>query len=285
MKIIHLSDTHVGHGDNAARLKYVIEDIHSLVGDSHDYMVVHTGDLLDRGVASESLAALDLLNALSRPNSSSNVLPVLLCPGNHDYGSSTHIDRERADRFRSTFSDYIFGGRPRQFPVLTTLRNCSFIGLDSSQAELGFWTQWFAEGQVGEEQMQRLAEILDKPEVQNSYKVVYLHHHPFIGSYALRPDKRARNHWLKLLYWYGRRFMRLKDAYSLMQCVRDRIDLLLFGHRHYGLDHRFEATRYGLALALDASSTTCTGMDIDLMRYRIIDTTTGQVHCRFVTIP
>jgi len=68
-----------------------------------------------------------------------------------------------------------------------------------------------------------------------------------------------------------RPFLRLKDAYSLCQVVRDRAKVLLFGHMHFGLDCSGDGRRYGIKLALDGSSTTCTDNETDRMRYRVID--------------
>ena len=54
----------------------------------------------------------------------------------------------------------------------------------------------------------------------------------------------ADKHYLAhLLGWNTRRLRRLKDAYTLMQCMRDRVDVLLFGHQHYGLDYSNEGRR------------------------------------------
>ena len=79
-----------------------------------------------------------------------------------------------------------------------------------------------------------------------------------------------------------RRFRRLKDAYSLMQCIRDRVDILLFGHQHLGLDYSAEGQRYGIPLVLDGSSSTAYQMDTDRMRYRVIDVDSGKVQTQMV---
>jgi 3',5'-cyclic AMP phosphodiesterase CpdA len=283
MKIIHISDTHVGKADNAAKFDCVVQDIRSLLDDADDYLVVHTGDLLDHEAPAATPSGLGILDALSGRATSARALPVLLCPGNHDYGNARHIGRDHAERFCAAYASYIFGDQPRRFPVVQVFGNCAFIGLDSSQAELSWWTGAFAEGRLGREQIQGLAEILDKAEIKNCYKVVYLHHHPFANSRLVRPRIGDERYFKKLFNWCFRRFIRLKDADALLHCIRDRVDLLLFGHKHYGMDHSDEAARYGIPLALDASSTTRDGMDGEPMRYRIVDTGTGRVDCRLVT--
>jgi hypothetical protein len=115
--------------------------------------------------------------------------------------------------------------------------------------------------------------------------VLYFHHHPFLEAFAVRADVGDRAYLAHVFGWNTRRFRRLKDAYSLMQCIRDRVDILLFGHQHYGLNYSAEARRYGIGMALDASSSTCTQMDTNRMRYRVIDTQTGTYTTRFVALP
>ena len=53
--------------------------------------------------------------------------------------------------------------------------------------------------------------------------------------------------------------------------LRDRAQVLLFGHMHFGLDCGGEGRKYGIKLAMDGGSTTCTDDDTDRMRYRVID--------------
>jgi len=283
MKIIHISDTHIGSGNAAQRFERIIADIHACACRGGPYVVVHTGDLIDREGLSEKSAGLAMLQRLA--DGSGQPLPVLLAPGNHDYGWSWHIDKSRAADFRATFARYVFGDAPAQFPTVRTVGDCVFIGLDSSAAEFGVLKGFFAEGELGTEQLGRLNAVLDDPALQALTKVVYMHHHPFIDSYSVRPDWGDRHFIAKAYQWYGRSRLRLKDANSLMQILRDRIDLLLFGHKHYGLDHRFEAQRYNIGMAFDASSSTGEGMDSDRMRYRIIDTATGKIEVRAVAKP
>jgi hypothetical protein len=127
--------------------------------------------------------------------------------------------------------------------------------------------------------------MLDRPDVRQRKVVLYLHHHPFFDAFAVRADVGDHGYLSHVFGWNTRRFRRLKDAYTLMQCIRDRVDVLLFGHQHYGLDYSAEGQRYGVRMALDASSSTCTQMDTDRMRYRIIDPATLSFETRFVDLP
>jgi 3',5'-cyclic AMP phosphodiesterase CpdA len=210
---------------------------------------------------------------------------VLLTPGNHDYGNAMQVDPTVAKQFRDKFSSTIFGTQPSHFPVLHLIEDCAFIGLDSNQGEMGWLTRWFAEGNCGNQQIESLSNLLDASEVKNKFKVLYLHHHPFFDAYTVAPDVDDGHYLSHLLNWNTRRFRRLKDAYSLLQCIRDRVDAILFGHQHYGLNYSAESQRYGIPIALDGSSSTCTEMDTDRMRYRIIDTTTRAITTRVLKPP
>ncbi|MET3105209.1 3',5'-cyclic AMP phosphodiesterase CpdA [Oxalobacteraceae bacterium GrIS 2.11] len=279
MKIIHLSDTHAGRDNNEARLNKLVQDILSL-GDPDEFIVIHTGDLIDQGNEQQRDAGLRILAQLKDKN-----WRVLLCPGNHDYGNAMQVDPRLAQQFRDKFSSYIFGSEPLHFPVLHLLGDCALIGLDSNQGEMGWLTRWFAEGNLGAAQIAALGAMLDRADVRDKYVVLYLHHHPFFDSYVVAPDVGDGHYFSHLLGWNTRRFRRLKDAYSLLQTIRDRADMLLFGHQHYGYDYSAEGRRYGIPIALDGSSSTCTEMDTDRMRYRIIDTNTGHITTRLVTLP
>jgi 3',5'-cyclic AMP phosphodiesterase CpdA len=276
MKVIHLSDTHVGYRDNDQRLHRVLQDI-ATHNDPNDTVIVHTGDLNDSGDPELMRQGRALLDALGQKG-----WRILLAPGNHDCGDAMHVDPEMAGRFFDHFKPYVFGASPAQFPVLTLTEDCAFIGLDTNQAEMSFWERWFAEGFLGQTQIDALDAMLDLPSLNGKKIVLYMHHHPFFDAFAVRPELGDVGYWGHFVYWNTRRFRRLKDAYSLMQCIRDRVDILLFGHQHFGYDYSSEGQRYGIPVALDASSSTCTQMDTQRMRYRIIDTTTSSLKTRFV---
>jgi 3',5'-cyclic AMP phosphodiesterase CpdA len=279
MKIIHLSDTHVGRDNNAQRLQAVLDDIATL-GDPAQHLIVHTGDLNDSGDPATMQQGRALLDGMATRG-----WQVLLAPGNHDYGDALHTDPQCAGQFQAQFGSYLFARQPARFPVLTLTEDCALIGLDSNAAGLSWWERWAAEGHLGAQQIAEVHALLDAPQLRRRKVVVYLHHHPFIDAFTVRADV-ADQAWLShLLGWNTRRFRRLEDAYSLMQCLRDRVDVLLFGHQHFGLDYSAEGQRYGVRLALDASSSTCTQMDTDRMRYRIIDTATLGFATRLVPLP
>jgi 3',5'-cyclic AMP phosphodiesterase CpdA len=279
MKLFHLSDTHIGRGDNFRRMQRLLDAI-AAEGNPAQDLIIHTGDLIDRCQLADMQQGRALLDALVAKG-----WRVLLCPGNHDYGDSMHVDPQCAAQFQAQFGAYLFGNSPAQFPALTLTEGYALIGLDSNAAELRWWERWAAEGQLGQPQIKALNTLLDRPELRARKVVVYLHHHPFFDAFAVRADLGDRNYLAHLLGWNTRRFRRLKDAYSLLQVLRDRADMLLFGHQHFGLDYSAEGQRYGIPLALDGSSSTATQMDTDRMRYRVVDLVSLRYQTRTIALP
>jgi predicted phosphodiesterase len=267
MKLIHISDTHVGRGENVQRFGMVVDDLLSNPPDvPENCLVVHTGDVIDSATEVHRLAGKTLLKRLGER------YRILLCPGNHDYGDAMAVNEEAAQKFREVFSNYIFQDKPPTFPVLHEVGGeYAFIGLDSNAAELSFFERWFAEGHLGTAQLAELDEILSRPELHGKKIIVYLHHHPFSFGYSVSPDVGDQHFLFHLFAWLTRPFRRLKDAYSFCQIVRDRAHMLLFGHMHFGLDCSGDGKRYGIPVAFDGGSSTCTENDSDRVRYRIID--------------
>ena len=93
MKIIHLSDTHLGRDNNLQRLQALLDDIAKL-GDPAEHLIVHTGDLNDTGSLNNMRQGRALLD-----NMAAKGWRVLLAPGNHDYGDALHTDPHCAAQF------------------------------------------------------------------------------------------------------------------------------------------------------------------------------------------
>jgi 3',5'-cyclic AMP phosphodiesterase CpdA len=268
VKLIHLSDTHVGRRDNLARLGRIIDDLCANPPDAPERCcVVHTGDLIDKASTANRQAAMTALDRLREQG-----FRVFLCPGNHDYGNAAGIEKDAARDFIACFRDYIFGQQVAEFPVAHLLDDHhALILLDSNEAELGWWTGLFAEGHLGSAQLKRLNDMLDRPEICARQVVLGLHHHPFSYAYDVTPDVGDGHLAHHLLVGLTRPFRRLMDAYSLCEIIRGRVQVLLFGHRHFGLNCSSNSRCYDIPLALDGSSSTCTDDNSDRLRYRIVD--------------
>ena len=280
MKLVHLSDTHLGRAGLMERFQRVIDDLCANPDTAADQCsVLHTGDLIDSATEAHMAlgrAALDQLHQRG--------YRVILCPGNHDYGNAAGIDSAAATRFRARFSDVLFAGQAAQFPVLHILNDHQvLVVLDSNEGELSGWHRWFAEGCIGPGQLQRLNTLLDRPETRQHQVLLALHHHPFRYGSRVAPDV-GDGHLLHHLFVDATRgFRRLKDAYSLCETVRARVQVLLFGHRHFGLNCSSDASAYDIPLALDGGSSTNADNDADRLRYRIVDLQTLRSEVR--TLP
>lgn len=279
MQIIHLSDTHIGTLNMAARMDLLVDDILSF-GNPATTTIVHTGDLIDAGTPKQIEQGRAVLQRLADSGRR-----VLLAPGNHDYGNKWKTDPVITSNYKNALGDFLFNGAKPEFPVLTLTDEVAFIGLDSNEGQQTWLRSWFAEGSLGAIQIKKLNDILDLPEVQKRTVVVYLHHQPFIDAFSVQPDIEDIDFIAHIINWNSNHFLRLEDAFSLVATIRDRIDIMLFGHRHLMLDHQPEAIKYGFKMALDGSSSTAVKTATDRMRYRVIDTQTGGYEVRFVKFP
>jgi 3',5'-cyclic AMP phosphodiesterase CpdA len=231
MKILHLSDLHIGGRDDlfedvnsddwtcTKRCEVIFDNIIANCTPPSDYIIVITGDVTDGGslLSSEGIQqqyeeAARLIGHLR--SSGFVVLPV---PGNHDYGCmGTHPKR----KYGKLFCEMLLFNNQRTFPILGSadasglINDVAFIGLNSMEAAFSKDYYFGAQGQIGDKQLKRLSKMLDSEKVKNaSARVVYLHHHPF--------DQR--------------RNMELHDAESFKEALSGKnVDILLFGHNHNG---------------------------------------------------
>ncbi len=219
--IIHLSDLHIGYKTCGPRASKIIENIikHENPGSS---IVVITGDIVEQARQDKDLAAaLKLMDELRKHN-----FRVLLCPGNHDYGTGLMNSRENARNFRKLFLPQV-----KTFPRSDIIKDTVFIGLDSNAEELHWYDRFFADGELGDAQLGRLDKMLGDPGIKDKIKVVYLHHHP-LRSLPLH---------------------RLKDSKKLKAVVENKIDILLYGHLHFGRSYN---KTWGIKIVLDGGSST-----------------------------
>ncbi|HOU00886.1 MAG TPA: metallophosphoesterase [Bacteroidales bacterium] len=201
-KIIHLSDLHIGHKDCGRNFRTIIENISLLKKPAQDYIIVITGDLVDNANKPEMREeAADDIEELERRG-----YRVLAVPGNHDYGTGTIGNQ----KFVRIFKERFYKNPEVTYPKVDIIDEMVFIGLDSTAWELHWHDRFLAQGELGKEQLDSLKKILDDPSLVYLKKIVYLHHHPF--DFKL-----------------GRQ---LKDSDDLKEIIKNRIDVLLFGHYH-----------------------------------------------------
>lgn len=207
MKIIHLSDLHF-HRDNKNNQEAiaVLKKVKSAY--PKHYLVV-TGDIVDDGHFEQYENAYNELEQF--------IGRIFIVPGNHDFGAvGNFYSRERARRFDEMLSSRLNQGGTfygENAPVVNIVRDGSdtvmFIAIDTNlETEHPFD---FACGQVGDSQLAALETILTNPTIPEMKKVLFFHHHPFIHNDP---------------------FMEMKDAEKLARVVYNKVDVILFGHKH-----------------------------------------------------
>ena len=226
MKIIHLSDLHIGYENLGRRFLHIANNIIFEKQPAADYVIVVTGDLVDDANDSANYdEARMLLDRLKNAG-----YAVLVIPGNHDYGTGALGHSRYVGQFKQVF----FGDQSVTYPKLDIIGKTAFIGLDSMAEELHWYDRLFAQGELGDDQRTRLESTLKEPKViACTSRIVYLHHHPFDP-----------------LPFHG-----LKDSDKLGDVLQKhgKIDALLYGHNHVGNKHN---GGWGISRCYDAGSST-----------------------------
>jgi 3',5'-cyclic AMP phosphodiesterase CpdA len=247
MKIIHLSDLHIGYPGCEDSFRVVADNIISFCEKKHEYIIIITGDIVDKGnKKAQLLAAKSQIEILANAG-----FTVLIAPGNHDYGSGIFPRK----KFGKRFNEFFYGDSNIDYPILghpkdnnNLINDIAFIGIDSMEAEVEERDYTFgAEGRIGQDQLNELDELLKSEEVVNCKKrVVYLHHHPF---------KQRSNHGLHDVTEFKR-----------ILKTNGNVDCLLFGHNHKGLKWNGS---WGIQRCYDAG--TSTGKKGNQGHHRVID--------------
>jgi 3',5'-cyclic AMP phosphodiesterase CpdA len=212
-KIIHFSDLHIGFADMGVRFQIIMENLVFTKQPASNYVVVITGDLVERAGSDNYEAAGMCVERLREAGYT--VLPV---PGNHDYSNLLFAMPKNVKRFKETYFDDPEVRYPKLDIIGDPGERIAFMGLDSMAEEIHWYDSMWANGELGAgegEQLERLEQMLKREDVTAcEYKVVYLHHHPF--------EPLCDKH-------------RLKDEEEFRNLLKNhKIDALLFGHNHHG---------------------------------------------------
>jgi hypothetical protein len=213
IEILHVSDLHLGKNaymnGMAKSLLNAVSERYPFAGKENTYLLV-TGDITDHGRKSEYERARQALSPFAGR--------VFITPGNHDYGSlgGTLYSKSKAQYFDEPFADAL-GFKHPFFEKKACVRQLTdpsgntlvMIGLNSC-AKKGLSD--FAQGEVGDEQRNELADLLAKYDGKKIPKILFLHHIP--NREADFPD-----------------VMTLKDWKELMEVVGDKVDVIAFGHQ------------------------------------------------------
>jgi 3',5'-cyclic AMP phosphodiesterase CpdA len=208
MKFIHISDLHfhrskIDNKDTMKLLKFIARNY------PEHYLIV-TGDITDDGDAEQYDQAFDELSAFAGR--------IFVCPGNHDFGAAGFMyERERARLFDSKLSIPLGqkGIFDSSIQLVTNIIKKAGVQVLLIAIDSNFKTETpfdFNCGEIGKNQLSALDVLLGDPANENITKLLFFHHHPFANN---------------------DRFLELKDARELWRVVYERIDVMLFGHRHY----------------------------------------------------
>ena len=207
MKFLHLSDLHIHthKKDNSD----VINLLSFVKKTYENHQLIITGDIVDDG----KIEQFENANKLLEPFKGQ----IFICPGNHDFGAAgTFYSHERALHFDEMLAKPLNQGgtfKGDSTPVVNILKDNNIkimlIALDSNLETEHFFD--FSCGEIGESQLKALDTILSTPSNAEMVKVLFFHHHPFMVN---DPS------------------MLLKDADALARTIYNRVDLVLFGHKH-----------------------------------------------------
>lgn len=200
MKILHLSDLHIGADQNDTALLRIMEHINTRYG--WDVPIVITGDVVDTPTPANYKRAQDLLQRIAAH-------PLFIVPGNHDYypmgiDPGGWYDPPGASLWGRFIEPLCQQTRHRR-PYVWRHQALNIIGLDTMAGTAGDWRADTAAGSVGGAQLHRLTTLL-----QDSPTIVIGHH---------------RVHWRDV--WH-----RMRDAGDLAQIMEPRALAYLCGHQH-----------------------------------------------------
>ena len=226
MRLIHLTDPHLSSLDSQSfgnlqgkrrsgylswhrnrRHEHRAEILHQLTDEVASHQpdqVLLTGDLIHIGLESEMIEAAAWMRRLGPPEK------VMLVPGNHDNYAANSLPamyRRWTDYLPSGFppdGDYTSG-----YPQVRELGGVRLVGVNTACVTRVF----SATGELGNEQRQRLAGVLERNTTGDDFSCLLIHHPPFPGMTRSRKA--------------------LKDAAQLLELVSQfPPDLLLYGHIH-----------------------------------------------------
>lgn len=183
-------------------LAALIVDMKSIAPPDH---IAVTGDLINISLEGEYAPARAWLGALGTPAN------VTVIPGNHDAyvgAAASHSGRHWGE-FMSNDAVQALVGQEITYPFVRRRGSVALIGLSSAVPTLPF----MATGQLGPDQLKRLASTLAELKHEGLYRVVLIHHPP-VSS----PAHRLR---------------RLLDGPELRKILAEHgAELVLHGHNH-----------------------------------------------------
>ncbi len=203
-------------------LEELVKDMQTI---NPDHVVI-SGDLTHIGIPDEFDQVAQWLPTVGGAET------VTVIPGNHE----TYVQSDRNQTF-SKWHGYMASDETTDsasntidYPIVRIRESVAFIGLNSAYASMPF----LATGKLGNQQLKKLAQVLEKTRQQGLFRVVVVHHPPMPGICK----------WRK----------RLVDARLLEKVLRDHgAELVLYGHTHK-TQYQELATLTGTAPVISVSS-------------------------------
>lgn len=231
MKFVHISDLHIGeHATrNQLAVKLVDKILKRYASQREKPLLLITGDFVHDGQQEQYQLAEKVLFRLHNAG-----FPILMCPGNHDYGktglsddyNSRKLYNEFALKLTTRKSDPHPGAQnvhngQWNYPLVNRFDNYYFIGLDTMQGVFSLswyarlWQSFTAAGWLGASQLTKLDAAIKqiRQKSPSATIILYMHHHPFQFSFRFRA-------------------MQLHDRNRLHSMIANKVDILLFGHNH-----------------------------------------------------
>lgn len=217
--ILHLSDLHFGIQAIDDRKDYLvqrIDDVNKKLDDGKIDLSIITGDLVDSPDDSFYQIFKSFRSNLREKINGEQVIVY----GNHDlYRKGNRILTAEKQCLYSINDD-------DKIEILKDLK-IIIIKIDSNAENSGV----FAEGKVGQAQLEEIERELSKVEnIEEYFLIAILHHHPIKMA---TPPWRKVNILKRLFPEWAENTIILKDAAELMKWVNERnIKLILHGHKH-----------------------------------------------------
>lgn len=225
LKILVLSDLHINSSDaitNTAgftnrETSNMLKRVQALY---EDHILIVTGDIVDNQLGAPwNMAEFNRAYDLLKPFKGR----IYLCPGNHDFGLlGNAFEPVSPMSFDNVLSKRLVASPTAATPwsfIGDNGVNFAYLGhsgfvvnlyaLDTNKETISVHD--FARGMVGTTQLKQLTtRWLLPPKLPNEIRIVFFHHHPFIGEWQ----------------------MELEDAADLRSALSGKVDVVCFGHNH-----------------------------------------------------